>query len=80
MNLVLSPKSFNDGKLLPFIIRKEGKKLPEGNFALYLFNQTIITPEGKKYRYVPLRFDGKLAMFRRRKLAEEYARYRLAID
>lgn len=80
MNLVLSPKSFNDGKVLPFIIRKEGKKMPEGNFAIYFFHNVVITSEGKKFRYKPLRFDGELAMFRKRKLAEEYARYRLAID
>ncbi len=39
-----------------------------------------MTKEGKKYRYLPLRFEGEEARFKQRKDAEEYARYRLALD
>ena len=78
--MLLSKASFSDQKVLPFIVKKEGKKLSEGNYSLHLFSRTVITKEGKKYRYLPLRFEGELAMFRKRKDAEDYARYRLALD
>jgi hypothetical protein len=78
--MLLSNKAFNDNKVLPFIVKKEGKKMPQGNFALYLFSRIVMTKEGKKYRYLPLRFEGELAMFRKRSDAEQYARYRLALD
>jgi len=78
--MLLPKASFHDQKVLPFIVKKEGKKMSEGNFALYLYSRTVMTKEGKKYRYLPLRFEGELAMFRKRKQAEDYARYRLALD
>ena len=78
--MLLSKQSFNDNKVLPFIVQKEDKKNPQGNFVLHLFSRTVITKEGKKYRYLPLKFEGELARFKKRKDAEDYARYRLALD
>ena len=78
--MLLSKQSFNDNKVRPFIVKKEEERTVEGSYSLHLFSRTVITKEGKKYRYLPLRFEGKLARFRKRKDAEDYARYRLAID
>lgn len=78
--MLLSKSSFADSKVLPFIVKKEDEYTEEGNYSLHLFSRTVITKEGKKYRYLPLRFEGELARFKKRKDAEEYARYRLAID
>ena len=78
--MLLSTASFNDQQLPPFIIKKEDEYTEEGRYSLHLFSRTVITKEGKKYRYLPLRFEGELARFRKRKEAEDYARYRLALD
>jgi len=78
--MLLSKASFNDNKVLPFIVKKEDEYTEEGNYSLHLFSRTVITKEGKKYRYLPLRFEGELARFRKRSEAEDYARYRLALD
>lgn len=78
--MLLSKSSFNDNKVLPFIVKKEAQRTEEGSYSLHLFSRIVITKEGKKYRYLPLRFEGEIARFRKRKEAEEYARYRLAID
>jgi len=78
--MLLSKASFNDQQVLPFIVKKEDEYTEEGSYSLHLFSRTVITTEGKKYRYLPLRFEGELARFKKRKEAEEYARYRLAID
>ena len=80
MDLVLSRKNFHDGKLLPYIVKKEGKKLTEGNFAIYYFHHRIVTSTGSLYKYKPLKFAGKLAMFCNRSKARDYAEYQLAID
>jgi len=81
---LLSKSAFNKGQVLPFIINKEGKKIKEGNFSIYFFSRTVIDKEGnryvKKYRYCPLRFEGELARFKKRKDAIDYARHRLALD
>lgn len=80
MDLIISRKNFHDGKLQPYIVRKEGKKLPQGNFAIYHFHRTVVTATGSFYKYKPLRFAGELAMFRTRAKARDYADYQLAID
>jgi len=78
--MLLSKSSFNDQKVLPFIVKKEAKRTEDGVYSLHLFSRIVMTKEGKKYRYLPLKFEGELAMFRKRKDAEDYARYRLALD
>jgi len=78
--MLLSKQSFNDNKVLPFIVKKEAERTEEGSYSLHLFSRTVITREGKKYRYLPLKFEGEEARFKKRKDAEDYARYRLAID
>ena len=78
--MLLSKASFNDQKVLPFIVKKEAERTEDGIYSLHLFSRIVITKEGKKYRYLPLRFEGEEARFRKRKDAEEYARYRLALD
>ena len=78
--MLLSKASFNDNKVLPFIVKKEAQRTEDGSYSLHLFSRTVITKEGKKFRYLPLRFEGELARFRKRKDAEDYARNRLALD
>ena len=78
--MLLSKQSFTDQQLPPFIVKKEDEYTEEGSYSLHLFSRTVITKEGKKFRYLPLRFEGELARFRKRKEAEDYARYRLALD
>lgn len=78
--MLLSKASFNNQQVLPFIVKKEEERTEEGCYSLHLFSRTVITKEGKKYRYLPLRFEGEEARFRKRKDAEDYARYRLALD
>ena len=78
--MLLSKQSFNDQQVLPFIVKKEKERSEDGSYSLHLFSRTVITKEGKKYRYLPLRFEGELARFRKRSDAEDYARYRLALD
>ena len=78
--MLLSKASFSDNKVLPFIVKREDEYTEEGRYSLHLFSRTVITKEGKKYRYLPLRFEGEEARFKQRKDAEEYARYRLALD
>lgn len=78
--MLLSTTSFKDSKVRPFIVTKEKEMKEEGRYSLHLFSRTVITKEGKKFRYLPLRFEGELARFRKRKDAIEYARYRLALD
>ena len=79
------PKSaFYDGQVLPFLINKEGKKIKGGNFSIYFYSKTVMNKKDncyvKKYRYCPLKFNGELARFKKRKDAIAYARYRLALD
>ena len=78
--MLLSKASFNDQQLPPFIVKQEYEYTEEGIYSLHLFSRTVITKEGKKFRYLPLRFEGELARFKKRKDAEDYARYRLALD
>ena len=78
--MLLPKASFNDQKVLPFIVKKEAERTEDGIYSLHLFSRIVITKEGKKYRYLPLRFEGEEARFRKRSDAEEYARYRLALD
>lgn len=65
---------------LPFIINKEEEHSPEGSFALYFYSRKIIHKNRVRYKYEPLRFDGREARFRTRKDAKDYASYRLALD
>ena len=78
--MLLSKASFTDQQLPPFIVKKEDEYTEEGSYSLHLFSRTVITKEGKKFRYLPLKFEGELARFRKRKDAEDYGRYRLALD
>ena len=78
--MLLSKASFNDNKVLPFIVKKEAERSEDGSYSLHLFSRIVMTGEGKKYRYLPLRFEGEEARFKKRSDAEEYARYRLALD
>jgi hypothetical protein len=78
--MLLSKASFNDQQVPPFIVKKEYEYTEEGIYSLHLFSRTVITKEGKKFRYLPLKFEGELARFKKRKDAEDYARYRLALD
>ena len=78
--MLLSTASFNNHQVLPFIVKKEDEYTEEGSYSLHLFSRTVITKEGKKYRYLPLKFEGEEARFKKRKDAEDYARYRLALD
>ena len=65
---------------LPFIVNKEKEHSPEGRFALYFYSRKIIHKNRVRYKFEPLRFDGKEARFKSRKDAKDYAKYRLAID
>jgi hypothetical protein len=78
--MLLSKESFNDQKVLPFIVKKEAERTEEGCYSVHLFSRTVITKKGKRYRYLPLRFEGEEARFKKRSDAEDYARYRLALD
>ena len=78
--MLLSKESFNDQKVRPFIVTKQKERTEEGCYSLHLFSRTVITTEGKKFRYLPLRFEGEEARFKKRSDAESYARYRLALD
>ena len=67
---------------LPFIINKEKEKdeSDEGKFSLYFYSRKIIHNNRLRYKFEVLKFDGKVARFKSRKDAREYARYRLALD
>jgi len=78
--MLLSKESFNDQKVRPFIVTKQKERSVEGRYSVHLFSRTVITTEGKKFRYLPLRFEGELALFKKRKEAVDYARYRLGLD
>lgn len=78
--MLLSKESFKDQKIRPFIVRKQKERTEDGNYSLFLFSRTVITKEGKKFKYSPLRFQGEEARFRTKKDAKDYARYRLALD
>ena len=78
--MLLSKASFNDQQVLPFIVKKEAVTTEQGSYSLHLFSRIVITKEGKKYRYLPLRFEGEEARFRKRKDAEDYGRYRVGLD
>ena len=78
--MLLSTASFNDQQLPPFIVKQEYEYTEEGIYSLHLFSRTVITKEGKKFRFLPLKFEGELARFKKRKDAEDYGRYRLALD
>jgi hypothetical protein len=73
---MITPLSQN----LPFIVNKEKQHLPEGSFSLYFYSRKIIHKNQVRYKYEPLRFDGKQARFKSRKDAKAYAKYRLALD
>jgi len=75
--MILTTKAFNDGAILPYIVKKEGKKQSEGNFSIYLYSKQV---DVDSFKYSVLKFDGEVAWFRNRKLATDYARYRLALD
>jgi len=78
--MLLSKASFNDSKVLPFIVSKQKERSEEGSYSVHFFSRVVMTSDGKKYRYLPLRFQGELALFHKRKDASDYARYRLGLD
>jgi hypothetical protein len=49
--MLLSKASFNNQQLPPFIVKKEKEYTEEGSYSLHLFSRTVITKEGKKYRF-----------------------------
>jgi hypothetical protein len=65
---------------LPFIVNKEKEHSSEGSFTLYFYSRKIIHKNKLRYKYEPLRFDGKEARFKSRKDAKRYAQYRLGLD
>ena len=76
--MILTKKAFNDGLVRPYIIKKDGtQKRSEGNFSIYYYSKQV---DDDSFMYSQLRFSGKVAWFRNRKLATDYARYRLALD
>jgi hypothetical protein len=83
---LLSKSDFNKGQVTPFLVSKEFKKNPEGNFGIYFFNKVIIDKDEqlghyvKKYRYIQLRYEQEPALFLKRKDAISAARYRLGLD
>lgn len=83
---LLSKNDFDKGEVTPYLINKEFKKNPKGNFAIYFFNKVVIdrdetTYQFKKfYRFIQLRYEGNPALYCRRKDAIEAARYRLGMD
>jgi hypothetical protein len=78
--MLLSKESFNDQQVRPFIVTKQKESTEEGRYSLHLFSRIVMTKEGKKYRFLPLRFEGEEARFRKRKEAEDYGRYRFGLD
>ena len=82
---LLSKDSFNKGEVLPFIINKEFKKNPEGNFSIYFYSKQVLVKNEitgkheKKFRFIRLNYEGKPSLYRRRKDAIEAARYRLGL-
>ena len=78
--MLLSKASFVDNKMSPFIVKKEAVKTKDGSYSLYLFSRIVMTKEGKKYRFLPLRYEKQLALFKTKKDAEEYGRYRLGLS
>jgi hypothetical protein len=46
-----------------------------------IYSPELLSPRKERsIDTLPLRFEGELARFRKRKEAEDYARYRLALD
>ena len=78
--MLLSKASFNDNKVRPFIVKKEEERTEDGSYSLHLFSRIVMTKEGKKYRFLPLRYEKELALFKTKKDAEEYGRYRLGLS
>jgi len=82
---LLSKSAFNKGQVLPFIINKEFKKNPEGNYAIYFYSKQVLVKDEtsgkheKKFRFIRLNYEGQPALFNRRKDAIEAARYRLGL-
>ena len=83
---LLSKNDFEKGQVTPFLINKEFKKNPKGNFAIYFFNKVVMerdetTYQFKKfYRFIQLRYEQEPALFLKRKDAIDAARYRLGLD
>jgi len=83
---LLSKSDFDRGQVLPYLINKEFKKNPEGNFAIYFFNKVVIDKDEitgkheKKFRFIQLRYESNPALFLKRKDAVSAARYRLGLD
>ena len=82
---LLSKSEFNKGQVEPFIINKEGKKIKEGNFAIYFYQRQVLVKDEtsgkheKKFRFIRLNYEGKPSLYCRRKDAIEAARYRLGL-
>ncbi len=73
--------AFNDNKVLPYFVKKDkGEDVKEGIFTLYLYSSAGQSDSKVYYNYRQLRFDKRAARFKTRKLANDYARYRLGLD
>ena len=79
--MLLTKTAFQDAILPPFIVQKYKQNHSEGNFIIHLFSKVVIDKDYvKKYQYLPLRFDGQYARFKRRNDAVDYARQILGLD
>lgn len=82
---LLSKNDFDKGQVTPYLINKEFKKNPEGNFAIYFYSKQVLVKDQttgkheKKFRFIRLNYEGNPALFNRRKDAIEAARYRLGL-
>ena len=84
--MLLPKTAFQDAILPPFIVKKEGEYTEEGIYSLHLFSKVVLDKDEKsgtyvkKFRFLPLRYDGEYARFRSRNDAIQFARYRLGLD
>lgn len=82
---LLSKNDFDKGQVTPFLVNKEFKKNPEGNFAIYFYQKQVLVKDEtsgkheKKFRFIRLNYEGKPSLYCSRKDAIEAARYRLGL-
>jgi hypothetical protein len=83
---LLSKSDFKKGQVTPYLVSKDFKKNPEGNFSIYFFSKVVIERDEtsgkheKKFRFIQLRYEQSPALFVKRKEAIQFARYRLGLD
>ena len=82
---LLSKSDFKKGQVTPYLVSKDFKKNPEGNFSIYFYSKQVLVKDEtsgkheKKFRFIRLNYEGQPALFNRRKDAIEAARYRLGL-